>query len=202
MNDTPTTRPSLLIRIRDPRDERAWGEFLDIYEPLIYRLARGKGFQHADAVELAQDVFVAVASAIDRWDPDPALGSFRGWLFRIARNLMINLLAKQRRQVHGTGNTDMRRLLEEQPAPDIENSTLFDQEYRRETFAWATERIRTNFKQKTWQAFWLTSVEGRSCQAVADELTMSVGAVYIARSRVMARLRKTIERLDGDASPD
>ncbi len=76
MNEMPNTRPSLLARIRDPQDEQAWAEFVEIYEPLVYRLARRKGFQDADAVELTQDVFVAVAAAIGRWDADPARGCF------------------------------------------------------------------------------------------------------------------------------
>ncbi len=201
MDDTPHTRPSLLVRICDPRDERAWAEFVEIYEPLVYRLARQKGFQDADAAELTQDVFVAVASAIDRWDPDPARGSFRAWLFRIARNLMINLLAKQRRRPQATGTTDMKQLLEQQPDLNVEDpagedSALFDLEYKRQTFRWAAGQIRSRFKPATWEAFRQTSVEGRPVKEVAGELGLSVGAVYIARSRVMAKLKQTVSRLD------
>ena len=125
MAESPRTRPSLLIRLRDPQDERAWAEFLEIYTPLVYRLARQKGLQDADAADLTQEVFRAVAAAIDRWDPDPARGSFRGWLFRIARNLFINALAAQQRQPRGTGDTDFNRLLAEQPAPALPNFPEF-----------------------------------------------------------------------------
>lgn len=197
MDEIPKTRPSLLVRIRDPQDERAWEEFLAIYEPLVYRLARRKGFQHADAVELTQEVFLAVASAIDHWDPDPSQGKFRSWLFRIARNLMINFLASQRRHSRATGDTNIKHLLEQQPAPLGEHSALFDREYKRQTFRWAAEQIRGEFRDATWRAFWLTSVEGEPIKEVAEMLGMSAGAVYICRSRVMARLRQTIERLEG-----
>ena len=147
MDDSPSTRASLLVRLRDPRDERAWAEFVDIYTPLVHRLARQGGLQEADAADLAQDVFRAVASAIDRFDPDPGRGSFRGWLFRIARNLTINALAARGRQPRGSGDTDVMRLLEEQPAPAPDASACFDVEYRRRLFDWAVGQIRGEFSR-------------------------------------------------------
>ena len=71
MDEIPNTRPSLLVRLRKPHDERAWAEFVEIYEPLVYQLARQRGLQDADARELAQEVFVAVTSAIERWRAGP-----------------------------------------------------------------------------------------------------------------------------------
>ena len=192
MTDSPTTRPSLLVRLRDPRDEQAWEKFVAIYTPLIDRLARSRGLQNADAADLAQDVFRAVAGAIDRWDPDPARGSFRGWLFQIARNLAINLLTARRRHVQGSGDSDVLERLHRLPAPDAEETILFDAEYRRSLFHRAAEQVRDEFRESTWRAFWRTGVEGREPAEVAQELKLSVGAVYIAKSRVMARLR------DGD----
>jgi RNA polymerase sigma-70 factor (ECF subfamily) len=198
MNEIPETRPSLLVRMQNPRDDRAWVEFAAIYEPLVYRLARRKGFQDADARELVQEVFVAVASAIDRWDPDPAKGKFRGWLFRIARNLMINLLIRRERGPRASGDSDVKRLLDEQPAPDGEVSAFFDRQYRRETFHWAARQVRPQFQQNTWEAFRLTAIEGIPVDETAATLGITPGAVYIARSRVMARLRETIQRLEGE----
>ncbi|WP_165235061.1 RNA polymerase sigma factor [Aquisphaera insulae] len=200
MVESPLTRQSLLVRLKDPADGRAWGEFVAIYAPLIDRLARAKGFQDADAADLAQEVFRAVAKAIDGYDPDPSRGSFRGWLFRIARNLMINLLAARRVRPVATGDSNVRELLEQVPAPDGAETALFDLEYRRGLFQWAADEIRAEFRESTWRAFWLTAVEDREPKDAAGELGVSVGAVYIARSRVMSRLRAVIEKVEGQAA--
>jgi RNA polymerase sigma factor (sigma-70 family) len=201
MSESPDTRASLLVRLQDPQDERAWSEFLEIYTPLVYQLARRRGFQDADAQDLSQEVFRAVAGAIDGWDPDPAKGSFRAWLFRIARNLMINSMAKQRRHERGSGDSDIKRLLEEHPEPSVD-STLFDEEYKRRLFGWASEQIRVEFREGSWLAFWKTSVEGEEPRHVAETLGITVGAVYIARCRVMARLRQKIEQVEGSLSAE
>jgi RNA polymerase sigma-70 factor (ECF subfamily) len=199
MQHAPTTHPSLLIRLRDRGDERAWCEFIEIYGPLIYQLARRRGLQEADAQDLAQEVFRAVARAIDRYDPDPARGSFRAWLARVTSNLIINWLAAARRQPRGTGDTDMLHLLEQQPEASGAESALFEAEYRRRVLCWATERVRGDFPAPVWQAFWQAGVEGKAPKDVADALGMSLGTVYQYKSRVVARIRREIERVDGTA---
>jgi RNA polymerase sigma factor (sigma-70 family) len=198
MRQSPNTRPSLLVRLSDPADGPAWEEFVEIYAPLIRRLAAHQGLQDADAEDLVQETLQAVARAIPRYDLDPARGSFRGWLFRIARNLMIDFLAGQRRHPRGSGDSDVAELLAEQPAPAGRESALFDEEYRRRLFDWAAERVRDQVRAPTWDAFWRTAVEGQEAQAVARALGMSPGAVYVAKNRVMARLRRDIERLQGE----
>lgn len=198
MQTSPETRPSLLLRLRNPQDEQAWREFLKIYEPLIERLARQRGLQHADARELVQEVLVAVSGAIDRWDPDETKGSFRGWLSTITRNLTINLLKKEGRQTRGTGDSEFARLMNEQPDPTAEGTALFDLEYRRRLFQFAAEHVQEQFEEATWQAFWMTSVEQQPLVDVCEELGMSRGAIYVARSRVMSKLRKHIEKLEAE----
>jgi RNA polymerase sigma factor (sigma-70 family) len=197
MTDSPATRQSLLVRLKDPRDGQAWSEFVAIYAPLIDRLARANGLQAADAADIAQEVFRAVAGAIDRYDPDPARGSFRGWLFRIARNLMINLLAARRIRPQATGDSDVQEMLDRVPAPDGAETAFFDLEYRRRIFVWAADQIRDEFRESTWQAFWLTAVEGQTPRVAAEASGISVGAVYIAKSRVMARLKSIVEQVEG-----
>src|SRR5262245_29552184 len=79
----PDTRASLLVRIADAQDTRSWNEFVRLYRPIVYRLARRQGMQHADAEELGQEVMLAVARAIDHFTPRPERGKFRNWLLRI-----------------------------------------------------------------------------------------------------------------------
>ena len=196
MDQAPTTRLSLLVRLHGPRDERAWAEFTAIYAPLIERLARHKGMQDADAADLVQEVLRTVARAIERQAFDPARGSFRAWLFRVARNLMINFLIRESRHPRGSGDTDMQQLLEEWPAPAAQDSALFDLEYKRQLLHWAVAELRDQFTELTWQAFWQTGVQGRPAKEVAAALGTTVGTVYHYKSRVMACLRRKIEQVE------
>jgi RNA polymerase sigma factor (sigma-70 family) len=197
MEETLDTRHSLILRLRDSADAVAWREFVELYEPLVYRLARGKGLQDSDARDVCQEVLLAVARAAERWDPTPGRGSFRGWLSRVTRNLVINFLT--RREEPGTGRTSMVELLEAQSKTDPSVTDLFDTAYRRRLFRWAAEKVQKDFTTVTWQAFWRTAVGGETPGKVAQDLEMSIGAVYVARSRVMARLRKQVEQVGDDS---
>jgi RNA polymerase sigma factor (sigma-70 family) len=197
MHEAPATRMSLIVKLRDPTDASAWREFLALYEPLIYQLARRKGLQDADAHDLCQEVLKAVAGAIDRWEP--GLGTFRGWLARVTRNLLVNFLTRPGHQRLGSGATSVQELLESELAPDSSATALFESEYRMRLFRWAADEVEGEFAPPTWGAFWQTAVEGRPPSEVASQLGLSVGAVYIARSRVLARIKKRIEQVGDDA---
>jgi RNA polymerase sigma-70 factor (ECF subfamily) len=197
MEAAPSTRYSLLLRITDPGDHAAWVEFLAIYEPLVYQLARRKGLQDADARDLCQEVFRAVAGAARRWTPDPQRGSFRGWLYRIARNLLLNSLRYERRHGRATGGSDLVRLLNIQPDNvDTDDARDIDTEYRRRLFQLAAQSIERDFSRSTWQAFWQTAVLSREVAVVSAELGLSAGAVYIARSRVLASLKECLSTVE------
>src|SRR5277367_921320 len=117
MTKDPTTRASLLLRLRDPGDQPAWTEFVDRYAPLVYGYARKQGLQDADAADLSQDVLAAVAGAVKRLEYDPGRGSFRNWLFTAVRRKLLNWRAAQNNRVRGSGDSDTHRLLEQCPAP-------------------------------------------------------------------------------------
>jgi RNA polymerase sigma-70 factor (ECF subfamily) len=196
MPSLPETRASLILRLPDAADARAWDEFLAVYAPLVYRLARRHGLQPADADDVVQDVLAAVARSIDAWLARPERGLFRAWLLRIARNLAINALTRPKHRPIGTGNSDMVHWLSQQPDTSSAAASQFDLEYRRELFRWAAEQVREEVADRTWQAFWLSTIKECPIAAVADQLKMSIGSVYIARSRVMARLREHVRQFE------
>jgi RNA polymerase sigma-70 factor (ECF subfamily) len=196
MDPSPVTRASLLLRLRDGQDHDAWKQFVDLYAPLIYAFARKRGLQDADAADLMQEVLRSVAGYADRLEYDPARGTFRGWLYTVTRNKVYSFLERQRRQVRGSGDSGAHERLEEQPAP--EDETDWDRDYERRLFAVAAERVRGEFQPNTWQAFWKTAVDGTSPQEAGQALKMSVGAVYVAKSRVLARLREEVQQLQAD----
>ena len=193
----PSTRASLLIRLRDPRDHEAWVEFVSIYEPAIYRLLRRNGLQDADTLELMQELFLALSRSIERWDLSRERGSFRGWLRRVARNLVLNFLKHRQYQPVALGGSNWERMLYELPAGEDPGTEGFDRELRRQMFRQAADQVRPDVHPSTWQAFWETAVCEESIAATATKLGMSVGAVKVAKCRVLARIRVAVKSMEG-----
>jgi len=196
MTLTPATRASLLLRLRDPRDHDAWVEFVSLYEPVTYRLLRRHGLQDADAREIMQDLFLAVSRSIDRWNPAKERGSFRGWLRRVARNLVINWLNQRQRHAIAAGGSDMHAMLNMLPDASGPETVEFDQEVRRVLFQRAADQVRGEVQPATWQAFWETGIVGTAPADAAQKLGMSVGAVRVAKCRVLARMRAAVNELE------
>lgn len=194
---SPTTQPSLLVRLRNPRDHEAWLEFVAVYEPLTYRLLRRHGLQDADARELMQELFVVVSRNIDRWDADRERGSFRGWLHRVARNLVINWLKHRERRLVAVGGSEYQAMFASLPA-ELPETAEFDQEFRRALFQRAAELVQSQIKPANWQAFWETAVLGTPPEQVAEKLGMSAAMVRVAKCRVLARMRKALERMENE----
>jgi RNA polymerase sigma-70 factor (ECF subfamily) len=196
MELSPKTRSSLVARLKDAQDHEAWTEFLAIYEPLVLRLMRRQGFQECDARDACQQVLEAVARDIESWRPDGAEASFRRWLFRIARNRAVKLLVRERKRIRAGGGTSAQMMLEAHPGGGESLSDEFAREYRQQVLLWAAEQIRGEFRDHTWQAFWRTCIDGRPIPEVAAELSISAGSVYVARSRIIARLREKVQGIE------
>lgn len=200
MSESPETRASLLLRVRDPEDQAAWQEFVEIYRPVILRLARQKGMQQADAEDVAQQVLVSVAKAIEQREHDRQRARFRTWLNRVAQNAILNALTRSKPD-RGTGNTGLLAALQQHPSQQGPDSDLLRLEYRREVFRWAARQVRREFQQETWDAFWRTAINGDDCDAVATELGKTRGAIYAARSRIIRRIQEKVAEYESDGSP-
>lgn len=185
------TRATLLLRIRDPKDRDAWAEFVDLYMPLLYSYAVKHGLQEADAADVAQESLFLVVRVIPTFQYKPAKGSFRGWLLTILRNQIRRRANKLKLQYPGTGDTAIMELLHEQPARS--EIDAWEHEYQLHLFHWAANRVKNTFRESTWNAFWLTTVDGCSITETSERLQMSEGAIYVARSRALARIRKEIQ---------
>ncbi len=151
MTQWPETRESLLLKIRDPRDVAAWEQFVAAYRPAVYRLARRRGLQDADAEDLAQQVMASVARAIVHWRKDDARGTFRGWLARVARNACLNLLTRGRLAT-AAGGTSIAEQLEQWPAGEDAIARLVEEEHQRAIFRLAADEVMAEFEQTTWRS--------------------------------------------------
>src|SRR5258708_7483695 len=152
MADFPPTRASLLVRLRDPHDEAAWKQFVDLYAPLVYGFARKEGLQDADAADLSQEVLAAVAGAVGRLEYDPRRGAFRNWLFTIVRRKLSNWRAARGNRIRGSGDTATPQLLEQFPGAEEEKES-WEAEGEERVFASAREQGRRNGTALTSPAF-------------------------------------------------
>ena len=194
MNSEPATRASLLLRLRNLGDAEAWSQFVRLYLPLVYEYLRRRGLQDADAADVAQNVLTSIAGAMPGFVYDPGRGSFRGWLLTVTRSRAVEWWQKERRQAAVASGFAAAEWADQEAAGA--ERAAWEDDYRHALLACAAERVRPQVQESTWQAFWRTSLESQPVEAVAASLGMSVGAVYVARSRVMARLREAIGELE------
>ena len=199
MAETPTTHASLLIKLRDGSDEESWSVFVDIYAPLINAHLQRRGCQDADAADLTQDVLVSVANSINSFDYDPSASSFRHWLFTIVENRLRNFWRCPNIGGRGAGGTEAIEFLTLQPQSEDSRCQQWELSCERRLFQVAANQVRDGFSEASWLAFWRTAVDGRSGREVATELGISVAAVYMAKRRVLARIKDRVRYLQGDS---
>jgi RNA polymerase sigma-70 factor (ECF subfamily) len=200
MSAGPPTRPSLIGRLRDRHDRAVWAEFVELYAPVVFGFARKRGLQEADAADLTQDVLRSVAGAITRFEYVPARGGFRAWLFHITRNHLYSFRRRSLRAARLTASPPGVQPipLDDIPAVEDDLEAIWEEEWRRELFARACDSARRLVEPTTWEAFHRTAVLGQPGQLVAEELGLSVAAVYLAKSRVLARLRQFVQNAEED----
>src|SRR5579872_192511 len=133
MTSIPPTQATLLVRIRDARDQEAWERFVDLYAPIVYGFLRKRGLQDADAADLTQDVMRQVAGAVKSLDYDSKRGSFRSWLFTVVHNRLTDHWRREGIRERGTGDTGAVQQLNQVPNPStLDGSCEWDADYERQ----------------------------------------------------------------------
>jgi RNA polymerase sigma-70 factor (ECF subfamily) len=183
-----TTPVSLLQRLR-PGEHQAWQRFTELYTPLLYYWARHRGLQSQDAADLVQEVFTTLVEKLPEFSYDEHK-SFRGWLRTVLLNKWRDL---QRRRCEAALDPH-HHLFGALEAPD-ETDTLSQTEYAQFVIRRALQIMRTDFEPTTWKACWEYVAMDRPAAEVAAELGIKVAAVYIAKSRVLRRLRQDLAEL-------
>lgn len=194
MPEFPETSESLIVRVREPSNQAAWDQFEQLYRPVIFRIARAKGLQHSDSLDLVQQVLMSVSAAIGRYEKQSEGMRFRNWLSRVTRNAILKALSRGPRYP-AAGGTDALNLLRDVPADDA-TEALIDLEYRREVFVRAAARVRAEVQEETWLAFEATVLQEVPIEVAAKRFGMSTGSIYAARSRIMRRLRMAVKDLE------
>lgn len=193
---TATSR-SLLGRIQAD-DPAAWRRLVDLYGPLVFSWCRRFDLPEQEIADVFQDVFQAVATHVAGFRRERAGDTFRGWLRTITQNKVRDHFRKLGREPGGAGGTEAQIRFARLPdagLPEEDESGATEADAERRLFGQALDLIRGEFEGRTWQAFWRTTVDGSTTSAVAHELGMSPGAVRVAKSRVLRRLREEL----GDA---
>ena len=184
------TSLSLLQRLR-AQDDEAWRRFVHLYGPLVYSWCKRFGVSNEEAADVLQDVWASVATALERFRRDAQGGTFRGWLWSITRHKLCDR-ARARKGPDAAGGTTAHQLLQSIPdgEPADESGAESHQLLHR-----ALELIRQEFEERTWKAFWRTTVDGVTAADAGAEVGLSANAVYQAKFRVLRRLREEMSGL-------
>ncbi len=182
---------SLLVNAKNG-DPRAWERLVSLSTPLVLRWCRQGGVSLADAPDVGQEVYRAVARTLGAFRRDRPGDSFRGWLRKITDNQVRDYHRRRRRAgPAGEGGSDAHDRLQQLPQEESSSSAAAPEpEERRLLFRRAVELLQAEVEAKTWEAFWRVEVEGQAPAVVAADLGMSANAVYLAKGRVRKRLRE------------
>ena len=194
-SESASTSPSLLEQVRQ-RDESAWRQLSQIFAPSVYRWCRNKGLQPSDAADVVQEVFLAVSKNIDSFRRDRPGDSFRGWLWTISQSKISDHFRRVNARPPIDSQQDSPDQLWNIPTVNSGSGAVPLDHEATMLMRRALAIIEKDFSKKTWQAFWRTTVDGRAPREVGPELSMSQGAVRVAKSRVLRRLREELGALD------
>ena len=189
--DALMTNPSLLLRLRDVQDRKAWALFVEVYGPLIISYCQRKQLQDSDAADVSQEVLKSLCKSLRGFEYQPERGRFRDWLGKVTHREILQFWKRQRRMV-STESTEQEACL------SVEDSRNWDHHFHSELLQTAVQRIRREFEEDTWGIFVQLWFEEKPPGEVAAAFGTSVGSAYVAKSRVLKRLRTEVLMLSDD----
>ncbi len=190
------TRPSLLVRIRDPQDAESWNLFVELYTPPVLRYFRLRGLQDADAADVTQEVMAQVARSMHSFRYSPERGRFRDWLGTVTRRKVNRFLASDNAGQAGIGGDDTPDLLANLAA--VESDPEWTAEFNAQILQATLDRVRPLFGPSTWQTFASVWLDNKSAAATAREMGITLQAVYVAKGKVLKRLEEEVIELAED----
>lgn len=197
----PRTRLTLIQRLPDSSDREAWESFVDLYGPVIYAFALHRGCASSDAADVVQEVLCKVTRRMKSFEFDPAKGRFRSWLYTVVKTHLIDRSRRESRRPTLIGGAGADLILNEHQDESENPESFWEIEYQRQLLHRALPMMRSQFSETTWKVFTRTALEEADPQEVAEELGLSLGSVYVAKSRVLARLRERIQSLEQEWEP-
>jgi RNA polymerase sigma-70 factor (ECF subfamily) len=161
---------------------------------LVYQWCRWQGLQTSDAEDVTQDVFLTVAVKVGSFRRERPGDTFRGWLWAITRHKLGHWIRRQRSRDQAVGGTDAQRhlLAVAQPDEGSESDVAGGPGATADLYRRALQLIRAEFEERSWDAFRRLVLEGQLPAEVAADLGMTRGAVYVAKSRILRRLREVL----------
>ncbi|MEM7476037.1 MAG: sigma-70 family RNA polymerase sigma factor [Planctomycetota bacterium] len=186
------TSPTLLGQLRHGPSDEDWQAFVDRYAPTVFSWAWQSGLQESDAADVTQEVLLKLLEQMKSFEYDQAKGSFRGWLKTITVNAARDLGRKiQRRPAGEAGLSGVQ-----DPHMWDELARRMESEYQSDLIEQANALVKPRVAENTWRAYELTAVQNQPAPAVATTLGMKVSEVYVAKSRVIKRIREAVAELE------
>lgn len=185
------TSASLLERLTDRPENSDWDRLVDVYSPLIRNwIQRHALLQGSDIDDVVQDVLAVLVKKLRDFRREPRAGAFRRWLKSITINCLREFWKSRRTRPFPSEPSNLINILEQLEDPCSGLSRIWDEEYEQFVTRKLLVQIRPAFTESTWRAFQGFAIEGRSAEEIAQELDITVNAVFIAKSRVLTRLRQ------------
>src|SRR5262249_36713287 len=188
------TRQSLLLRAQTGETD-AWKDLLDLYRPLILGWLNRQGVPPGDLEDLSQEVLLSVIKHLPGFQHSGQRGAFRSWLRTIVCRRTADYWRAQGADAQAQGGSGATAALQQLTDPDSELNRQWDEEHDRYVVHCLLDRVEEEFEPITLQAFRRLALDGVSGAEAAQELGLSVAAVYVAKSRVLARIRQEAEGL-------